>query len=573
MQLTMTPDVGLPKRRFVPEGFDSADPEQLRAQFERLEAQEITSAEELKSFLLDWSELASQVDAGLARRYVAMTCDTKDEAIKASYLAFERDVIPEWSKLDDKLNRKFLASPLRSELEEDFAVFVRDRQRAAEIFRPENTELAAQDSELSAKYSEIQGAIEVEFRGEKLTAQQCAAKLEEPDRATREESWQVLGKRRLQDVPAINELWEKQLGLRTRIAQNADFGDYRDYRFALCGRFDYTPQDCEAFHDAVEKVVVPAVAKLMEERKQKLGLDSLRPWDLRVGISGRDPVKPFDNEQGYIDITRKLFEAVDPVFTADFDLLVRNKLLDLMSRPGKAPGGYMYPIEDMRLPFIFINGVGRHDDVQTLLHEGGHGFHTLAVRDQDLGDYREPPIEFAEVASMSMEMLGLEQLGTVYADGDANEAYVSHMNDVLSTFTWVATIDAFQHWIYTHEGHSAEERVAAWTEIRTRFAPWIDWTGIEEHRDHEWQRQGHIFGSPFYYIEYAIAQIGALQVWRNERKDHDGAVAAYRKALALGGSRPLPELFAAAGLRFAMDASILKELVSDVIEQRARRAG
>jgi oligoendopeptidase F len=373
-------------------------------------------------------------------------------------------------------------------------------------------------------------------------------------------------------VPAINELWEQMLALRGRIAKNAGFGDYRDYRFAEFCRFDYTPQDCEAFHAAVEEVVVPAVAELMEERKRKLGVDSLRPWDMRVNISGREPVKPFSDSQGYIDVTRKLFEAVDPVFTGDFDLLVRNELLDLMSRPGKAPGGYMYPIEDMRLPFIFINGVGRHDDVQTLLHEGGHGFHTLAVREQDLSAYREPPIEFAEVASMAMEMLGLEKLDVVYDEDDAKQAYVAHMNDVLDTFTWVATIDAFQHWIYTHEGHSPEERVQAWTELRTRFAPWIDWSGLEEYRDHEWQRQGHLFGSAFYYIEYAIAQIGALQVWRNERQDHEAAVAAYRKALALGGSRPLPELFEAANLRFAMDKSILQELIPDVMEQRSARA-
>ena len=573
MQLTMTPDVGVPPLRFVPQSFDAAELEQLRAQAALLESRELTDVDELKSFLLDWSELASMVDAGLARRYVAMTCDTKDEAVKESYLAFERDIVPEWSKLDDKLNRKFLASPLRAELGDDFAVFVRARLRAAEIFRAENTELAAKDSELGAKYSEIQGAIEVTFRGETLTAQQCGAKLEEPDRATREEAWRTLAERRKQDAPAIEGVWEQQLELRNRIAKNAGFGDYRDYRFAEYGRFDYTPQDCERFHDAVEKVVVPAVAKLMEERKQKLGLTSLRPWDLRVGISGRDPVKPFADEQGYVDVTRKLFEAVDPVFTGDFDLLVRNRLLDPMSRPGKAPGGYMYPIEDMRLPFIFINGVGRHDDVQTLLHEGGHGFHTLAVREQQLGAYREPPIEFAEVASMAMELLGLEKLDVVYDEGDANEAYVAHMNDVLDTFTWVATIDAFQHWTYTHEGHSAEERVAAWTRIRTRFAPWIDWSGLEEFRDLEWHKQGHLFGSPFYYIEYAIAQIGALQVWRNERSDHDAAVSAYREALALGGSRPLPELFAAAGLRFAMGESILEELVPDVIEQRARRVG
>jgi oligoendopeptidase F len=268
MQLTSQPDIGMPALRFVPEVFDPADLQQLEEHYIRLEQRVIKNAEELESFLLDWSELGSMVDAGLARRYVAMTCDTKDSVIKESYLAFERDIIPAWSKFDDALNRKFLACPQREELSADFAVYVRDRQRAAEIFRAENTELSAQDSELGAKYSEIQGAIEVEFRGDKLTAQQCGAKLEELDRGTREEAWRILAQRRQQDVPAINELWEQMLALRGRIAKNAGFGDYRDYRFAEFCRFDYTPQDCEAFHAAVEEVVVPAVAELMEERKR-----------------------------------------------------------------------------------------------------------------------------------------------------------------------------------------------------------------------------------------------------------------------------------------------------------------
>ncbi|HHI78702.1 MAG TPA: M3 family oligoendopeptidase [Planctomycetes bacterium] len=567
MQLTTQPDIGLPPRRFLEEGFDPTNVEALKSKVQELLDREILTVKDLEQWTLDQSELSSQVGAALARRYIAMTCDTKDEEAREAYLSFQKNVIPEFSVLSDKLNKHFLKSPFKKELGKRYEVFIREAEKEAEIFREENTKLAADDSALAAAYSQIQGKVTIEHGGKTLTAQQAGALLEEKDRGLREEVWRKIGDRRLEDVEEIEDLFDKMVALRTRMAKNAGFANFRDYIFEKKLRFDYGPADCEAFHEAVEQVVVPVLGTFAEERKTRLGLDTLRPWDTAVKLSGGEPSRPFKDQEGYIELTKKIFQKVDPFFAQEFDKLVRNDMLDLMSREGKAPGGYQYVLEDIRLPFIFINAVGSQRDLRVLLHEGGHAFHSLLCRDEPLVSYRHSPMEFAEVASMSMELLGFEQMDKVIDPGEARESFASFLKDALATFSWVATIDAFQHWIYTNPEHSREERRAKWNEIRQRFGPHVDYSGIEKYQDYLWHRQGHIFGSPFYYIEYAIAQIGAFQVWLKEREDHEQAIKAYKDALSLGGSRPLPELFRTAGGRFAMDAEMLGTLVPEVTKK------
>jgi oligoendopeptidase F len=567
MQLTTQPDIGLPPRRFLEEDFDPTHVEALEIKVKELLDREILTVQDLEQWTLDQSELSSQVGAALARRYIAMTCDTKDEEAREAYLSFQKNVIPQFSVLSDKLNKRFLQIPFKKELGDRYEVYTKKAEKAAEIFREENTKLAAEDSALAATYSRIQGKVTIDFKGKTLTAQQAGALLEEKDREIRETVWKKIGDRRLEDVEEFEGLFDQMVSLRTRMAKNAGFRDFRDYIFEKKFRFDYTPADCEAFHDAVEKVVVPVLGVFAEERKQKLSLESLRPWDTAVKLSEGEPSRPFNDQKGYIELTKKIFQEVDPFFAGEFDKLVRNDMLDLMSREGKAPGGYQYVLEDIRLPFIFINAVGSQRDLRVLLHEGGHSFHSLLCRDEPLVSYRHSPMEFAEVASMSMELLGFERMDRVINKDEAAESFASFLKDALGTFSWVATIDAFQHWIYTHPEHSREERQAKWNEIRKRFGPHIDYSGIEKYQDYLWHRQSHLFGSPFYYIEYAIAQIGAFQVWLAERKDHEKAIQAYKKALSLGGSKPLPELFQTAGGRFAMDEAMLSELIPEVTKK------
>mgnify|MGYP001985145977 CR=1 FL=1 len=567
MQLTRKPDTGTPELNFLPADFTPSDTDRLRELVDTLLTRPVDTPDDLENFLRDWSELTSVVEAEKARRYIAKTCDTADETIRDDYLFYEREVVPLYSHLDDSLDRKYLASPARASLPGRYSIFDRRRKTKAELFRKENTRLETEDTELHAKYMEIQGAITVEIDGETLTPQQCSALLEKPDRKLREKAFRKLAERRLQDSNKIEELFDQQLAIRHEVALNAGFENYRDYRFQELCRFDYDPEHCAAFHTAVEEVVVPAVGELTRKRIEKLGIDSLRPWDRVVSPFGRPPCTPFTTEREYIEKTQALFRAVDPSFEKEFDILDRNGLLDLMSRPGKAPGGYMYSIEDMRLPFIFFNAVGTHSDIQTLLHEGGHAFHTIATRDESLGDYRSAPMEFCEVASMSMELFGLERIDEIYDAEDAREAKYLQLESIVDLFGWVATIDAFQHWLYTHPGHSSGERREKWVELAARFSPHIDWRGMEENFACLWHRQGHLFSAPFYYIEYAIAQIGALQAWLAESRDHAGTVRKYQEALALGGSRSLPELFETAGLRFAMGSDILNEIIPAVMKR------
>ena len=553
-----------PARQFLPEGCHADDLSRLEQLFGDLLQREMTTAAALERFLVVQSELLSLVAAEGARRYIAMTCNTEDQDLKERYLWFEREVTPRVKTWQDRLDKALLAAPGRAQLGPRYQVLLRARECVAGIFRPANTALESRCAELATRYGAILGGMTVSFRGEERTLQQMSLFLEDNDRGLRESAWRAAADRRARDRGAITEVFDELLRLRHQIAHNADCPSYVDYRFRELCRFDYTPADCFGFHRAVEECVIPALAELDARRKRTLGLTTLRPWDLDVDLDGAPPVRPFRTEAELLGLTRRLFAAVDPRFRAEFAVLEERGMLDLMSRKGKRPGGYQYTLEDVRLPFIFANSAGKHDDVQTLLHEGGHAFHALLSRDEALLQYRDVPLEFAEVASMGMELLALEHLDQVYTATDTRVARRGHFEGILRILPWIASIDAFQHWLYSHPRHSHAERTAAWVGIRKRFAPTLDWSGLEDHLAHAWQAQTHLFGHPLYYIEYGIAQIGALQVWRNYRRDRTTAVRQYRNALALGGSRPLPELFAAAGLRFAMDRGILTELVAEL---------
>jgi oligoendopeptidase F len=365
----------------------------------------------------------------------------------------------------------------------------------------------------------------------------------------------------LEEREKFEEQFDQLVHLRQKIAANAGFKNYRDYAFRKTGRFDYTPQHCFDFHDAVAAEVVPAVRELQAQRRLQLGLDKLRPWDTAVDPLNRPALKPFEQVGDMVTRTQKIFDKLDGELAGGFQQMQDLKLLDLANRKGKAPGGYQSTLNEARLPFIFMNAVGQQRDVETILHEAGHAFHALATRNEDLLAYRSAPIEFCEVASMSMELLGNEFIEEFYAPAEGNRARRAHLEGIIGVLGWIATVDAFQHWIYTHPGHSRAERSAAWNRLMDRFAGDVDWTGHEDVRANLWHKQLHIFLYPFYYIEYGIAQLGALQVWANSKRDKAGALRDYKTALALGGSRPLPELFAASGCKFQFDAATIRPLV------------
>jgi oligoendopeptidase F len=551
-------------RSFVPVDLNLGDWPQIAPLFAELEsrAQRAGSPAELSQWLIDWSELSAALDEESSRRYIAMTCHTDNPQAEKAYLDFVENVEPQLKPRQFALEQIYVAHPQRAKLPQHrFEVFDRDVKNHVELFRPENVALETEEAKLCQQYQKLIGAQTVNFRGEEKTLVQMGRYLEEPDRALRQEAWEVVARRRLQDAEKCEEIFDQLIQLRIKIAKNAGCENYRDYAFRQKCRFDYTPRECAQFHDAVETEIIPAVRAIQNERKRQMGLDTLRPWDLAVDPQNRPPLKPFGEVGEMVTRTQRIFDRLDPELATGFRQLQDLKLLDLDNRKGKAPGGYQSTLSEARVPFIFMNAVGLQRDVETLLHEAGHAFHAQATRAEDLYAYRNAPIEFCEVASMAMELLGNEFLEEFYPEPQANRARKTHLEGIVGFFPWMATVDAFQHWIYTHPNHTRAERKAAYLKLMDRFGGEVEWSGYEESRAYSWHRQLHIFIHPFYYVEYGIAQLGALQVWANSRRDRASALTAYKKSLALGGSRPLPELFAAAGCRFQFDAPTINPLI------------
>ncbi len=551
-------------RTFVPLNLDLGDWSQIAPLFDQLEtraAQAATPAA-LEQWLLDWSELNAALDEEAARRNIAMTCHTDNADAEKAYLFFVEHVEPQLKPRQFALEQLYVAHPQRAALAAArFAVFDRDVTNHVALFRPENIPLETEEARLGQQFQKLSGSLMVTFRGEEKTLVQMGRYQEEPDRTLRQEAWTTVASRRLQEADKFDDLFDALIQQRHQIALNAGFANYRDYMFRRMGRFDYTPEDCARFHDAVESEVMPAVRELQAERQRQLGLTELRPWDLGVDPKNRAPLKPFADVNEMVARTQKIFDTLDVGLAGGFKLMQDLKLLDLDNRKGKAPGGYQSTLSEARVPFIFMNAVGLQRDVETILHEAGHAFHALATQGEDLYPYRNAPIEFCEVASMSMELLGNEYIEEFYPTAEANRARRTHLEGIIGFFPWMATVDAFQHWIYTHPGHTRTERAAAWIALMDRFGGSVDWTGYEPNRAYLWQRQLHIFLYPFYYVEYGIAQLGALQVWANSKHDKAKALADYKKALTLGGSRPLPELFAAAGCRFDFTRQTIQPLI------------
>jgi oligoendopeptidase F len=460
---------------------------------------------------------------------------------------------------------------LRARLPQDrYAVYDRSKRLEIELYREENVALETEEARLSQQYQKRMGGLTVEFEGQERTLVQMGLYQEMTDRDRREGAWRAVATRATAEAGHFDGLFDGLRELRGRIAANAGFGDYRAYAFRARGRFDYGPEDCERFHDAIEAEVVPLLRELQAERRGALGLAKLRPWDTAVDPQGRPPLKPFADTARLEEASQRVFDGLDPKLAADFRLMRERRLLDLANRKGKAPGGYQYTLSEARLPFIFMNAVGQQRDVETLFHEAGHAFHALAARDEPLAAYREVPIEFCEVASMAMELLASDGLGEFYDPADARRARRTHLEGIVGVFPWIATVDAFQHWVYTHPEHTVSERRGAWVRLMERFGGDVDWSGLEEHRANRWHRQLHIFIHPFYYVEYGIAQLGALQVWANARRDPVGALAQYRAGLALGGSKALPELFAGAGCRFDFSRETVRPLLGLVRDELDR---
>ena len=557
-------------RTYIPADYEISDWESLKPFFDFLEQREPKSIEALELFLRQRNELDALVAEEFAWRYIRMTCDTADEEKKNAYQYFVSEIAPHLSVFEDRLNRKIAANPYFDKLDPDFYhTYTRQLKREIEIFREENVPLATESQTISQEYGVIMGGMSIEYEGKELTIQQAGKYMENEDRELRKTIWEKIGERRDQDKEKIQEIFDKLITIRHQMAKNADYDSYTRYKFDQMGRFDYRPEDTQSFHHAVEKVVTPIYGALLEERKQRLGLDKLRPWDLSVDIFGTDPLQPFEHSEELLQKSIKVLSELRPELGQMLGLMNEMGYLDLDSRVGKAPGGYNYPLMEVGVPFIFMNSAGTQTDVITMLHESGHAVHSFVTRDIPLDPLKRTPSEVAELAAMTMELLSLDKYDTFYHDPNALiRAQKNQLLRCILIFPWIAAVDAFQQWVYDNPVHDIETRNQKWDEIYLRFhGDYVDWSGYEDSRRTMWLKQGHIFDVPFYYIEYAIAQLGALAIWRNYKQNPEKGLNDYLEALKLGYTKPIPEIYDTAGIKFDFSEAYMRECVEFCLDE------
>lgn len=567
----MTETIDIPKRpvrKFLPENFAVTSWADLKPFFDNLVDRNLGSLADLRRWFIDRSELESVISEDLAWRYIRMTCYTENKDYLKAYQDFVQHIQPEIAPVSDALNNKAAASVFINTLEkeEGYDILIRNLKKDIEIFRDENVPLFTEISTESQRYAQINGAMTVTVDGKELTLQQAGVLLMSTDRKKREEVYHKISERRLKDKEALDDLFSKLIKLRHQVATNAGFKNFRDYMFKALGRFDYTPKDCFNFHEAVQHEVVPLLNELARERKQQLKVDQLRPWDKAVDPEGREALKPFANGKELTEKTIEVFHKLDTYLGQCLSIMKSMGHLDLESRIGKAPGGYNYPLAEIGVPFIFMNATSTLRDMVTIMHEGGHAIHNFLTRDLALNDFKSTPSEVAELASMSMELISMTHWNVFFTDpAELHRAKREHLEDLIETLPWVATIDKFQHWIYENPNHSHDERKAAWNRIFDEFSDTLtEWSGLQDVKDYLWQKQLHLYEVPFYYIEYGMAQLGAIAVWRNFRKDPVKGLQGYQNALKLGYLKSIPQIYAAAGIKFDFSRSYIKELISFV---------
>lgn len=551
------------KRKFVPEEINLDRWEEIETLLQILLNEELESGLDLKNWILKISELSAVLHQERTLQYVRMICHTDNQKSRARYNHFIQKIEPKYKPLFHKLVDKLLSCPCKRDLpHEGYAAYLRDSEINAKLFRQENIPLKTKETNLKTSYQQLTGRMTICYRGKELPLAKAFVYLNETERKVRKEVSERISNRWLRDKDSIEDIFEKQIRLRHQIAANAGFQNYRDYIFQAYKRFDYTPEDCLLFHKTCEKVIMPLLIKIQEERKRKHRLKTLKPFDMQVDENDLPPLKPFSGIDQLINGASEIFGRIDPKFEAYFTRMIKDNLLDLESRKGKAQGKYCFSFKESHVPFIFLNAAGTQKDVMNLFHEAGHAFHVFACAEQPSRGYRSPPIEMCELAALTMELLSLDHLDVFYERKEHIRAKREHLKAIMSQLPGIATIDAFQHWLYTHQRHTTEERKEYWLELMDKYLGIVDYSNYEHVLEVWYHRAPLLFQAPFYFIEYAIAWIGALQIWRNYQKDPKGTIEKYLYALSLGGSKPLPELYKAAGIVFGFNEKLIGELMN-----------
>jgi len=545
--------------------FMSLDWEKIQPLFQQLQDIELTEGA-LDAWMEQWSDLRKLVNERYARLSLAVNLDTKDEEAEKRYHEFIENVYPSTIAADQLLKEKLLESGL---IPAGMELALKKMRTEADLFREENLPLMTEESKLGTQYDKIFGAQTVEWKGEELTLEQVKAALVTTDREVRKELWELLSQRQLEDREAANKLWVKFMDIREELAANAGFPDYRAFRWQQQLRLDYSPQESQQFLDAVKKEVVPAATRTYERYKTRLGIEQVRPWDLinNQTTFSLPAIMAFETEDEFTDRVGKILSCLDPVLGGYFELMQKDELLNLMNRKGKAPGGFCTEFATEGKPFIFMNAVGRSQDLRVLFHESGHAFHVYECSHLPYHHQWQVGMEFAEVASTAMELLAApylaEDQGGFMSTEDAARTRLLNLEEKLLFWPYMAVVVAFQHWVYLNHKVASQPDACdeKWGELIDLYMPGINWDGYEDVKKTGWHRKLHIFHVPFYYIEYGLAALGAFQIWENAQKDQKKALIQYRQALALGGTASLPELYKTAGANLAFDAKTMRRTV------------
>lgn len=556
-------------RHFIPKDLDIDNWDILSKYFEDLKNRPLDSLKDLERWLEDKSEIESVLQEDVAWRYIRMSIDTTNDSYRDAFNFFITEIEPKLAPYDDLLNRKLLACPFIEQLPEDYNIYIRQVRKKVEIFREENIPLLTELQKEEQEYAAIVGQMTITYNGEEYTMPRAANLLKDTDRKVREEVYLKIVERRLQDRDKLDELYTRLVRLRHKVAVNAGFKNFRDYMFAALGRFDYTVQDCFNFHEAIKTEIVPVTEQLQQARKKALGYQVLKPWDLEVDPSGKPALKPFKEEHELMDKTIECFYRLNSFLGRCMDTLKAMKHVDLDSRKGKAPGGFNYPLYETGVPFIFMNGSNSLRDIITMVHEGGHAVHSILNRELPFIGFKNIPSEIAELASMSMELMSMEHWDVYFPNPEElKRARKQQIEKVIETLPWIATIDKFQHWVYENPEHTSVQRSEAWTSILKEFGgKQVDWTSLEDSFASSWQKQLHLYQVPFYYIEYGMAQLGAIAVWRNFKEDAGKALSQYINALSLGYKKSIPEVYKEAGIQFNFSKEYVHELSSFLKEE------
>lgn len=560
-------DISKIERHYLPKDFTITDWSGLEPLFIELTDRELNSVSDLEKWMKDMSEVEAAVSEDACWRQVRMTCDTNNKKLEEAFNFFYLEIQPKIQPYADLLNRKLIDCPYTAQLDQQkYFTYLRSVKKNIELFREVNIPLQAEMSVLQQHYGAVAGKMTIEHDGKEYTIQQASKFLENPDRSIREIVYRKINERRLQDDQELQNLFTKLIALRHQIAVNAGFKNYRDYKFVEMGRFDYTPADCMQFHKAVEEHVVPLINEIYEKHAHKLGISPLRPWDTEAEPAGLQPLRPFTDGKDLLEKTISCFNKLDPFFADCLVKMNELKHLDLDSRIGKAPGGYNMPLAESGAPFIFMNAASQMSDVTTMVHEGGHAIHSFLSHTLELSAFKEYPTEMAEVASMAMELFSMDHWEPFFNnEEDMKRAKRHQLERVITIFPWISTIDGFQHWVYENPEHTETERTKVWTDLLNRYSSSVlDYSGLSQYRQISWQRQLHLFEVPFYYIEYGIAQLGAIGMWKQYRTNPKKALENYTTALSMGGMLTLPELYKTAGLTFDFSSETICELMEMV---------